>query len=337
MTEAPAVSPNAFKTLGVANVEVGTPEDPVDSTTPLELRKKIIEEIAKKRIFESVNPADTGVSALELQPTIMAFHKGSQAARYFGGNLAGESAKAHMDVQCKFINKETGQLLAEGVFTGEIAHGLFGGSADQSQLCSYVAQHVANFLSDWQRGGVQQGKVNAKDAKPFVVRLETNVTVTASAPLARLAPKRVRLAAFGDNRSSVGLGARKGGIAGKMNDILSAQPPAEAIREALKQLCTQCGHTVIEEPGDLEISGTVRKCLVETPMSLTYWRVNAIIEIELRVTNRDGAAVHSAVYISQASQKTMIWVTENMVQQTCNEALAKLLLQVAEDPNWTKP
>ena len=336
LNRAPTESTKAFKNIGVAKVEVGTLEDQVDSTTPLELEKKLIEEIGKKRIFESVTLDRANVSALEIQPKIVEFHKGSQAARYFGGAMAGESAKARMDVQCKFINKETGQLIAQGVFTGEIAGGLFGGSANQSSLATYVAQHVANFLSEWQKGKTQKGKLSAGDHEPFIVRLETNVVVAASAPLARLAPKRVRLAEFGDQCSPAGLGARKAGFGGKMNDIVSAQPPAEAIREALKHLCAQCGHTVIEEPADLEISGAIKKCSVETPMSLTYWRVNATMEIELCVTNHEGAAVHSAVYSSQASRKTMVWVTETMVQQTCNEALANLLLQVAADPNWTK-
>ncbi len=144
---APTESTKAFKNIGVAKVEVGTPGDPVDSTTPLELRNKLIEEIGKKQIYESVKLEGAGVSVLEIQPKIIAFHKGSQAARYFGGAMAGESAKAHLDVECKFISKESGQTIAQGIFTGEITGGLFGGSADQSTLSSYVARHVADFLS----------------------------------------------------------------------------------------------------------------------------------------------------------------------------------------------
>jgi hypothetical protein len=147
VSEPPTESTRAFKNVEVAIVEVGTLEAQVDQSTLEELRSKIVEEIRKKKIYENVGLEALGASVLEIQPKIIAFHKGSATERYFLGTLAAESAKARMDVECKFINKETGQTIAQGVFTGEIAGGTFGGSADPHTLCRYVAQHVADFLS----------------------------------------------------------------------------------------------------------------------------------------------------------------------------------------------
>ena len=99
------------------------------------------------RLYESVTLEGVGASVLEIQPAIVNFRKGSQAARYFLGNLADNSFKARMDVECKFINKETGQTIAQGLFVGEIEGGLFGGSPNQITLSLFLAQHVANFLA----------------------------------------------------------------------------------------------------------------------------------------------------------------------------------------------
>ncbi len=142
----PTESTRSFKNVGVAKVEVGTLAEPVNESTAAELRGKLVERIGKKRIYQSVELEAAGDSILEIQPRIIAFQQGSRTARYMLGNLAGKSAKARMDVQCRFINKDTGQTIADGTFIGEIATGFFGGSADQSLLSSYVAQHVADFL-----------------------------------------------------------------------------------------------------------------------------------------------------------------------------------------------
>ena len=147
LTVPPTENTKAFKQVEVTEVKVGDTQDRVDSATAGELRKKLIEEIQKKRLYESVTLEGVGASGLEIQPTIVNFRKGSQAARYFLGNLADNSFKARMDVECKFINKETGQTIAQGLFVGEIEGGLFGGSPNQITLSLFLAQHVANFLA----------------------------------------------------------------------------------------------------------------------------------------------------------------------------------------------
>ncbi len=240
------------------------------------------------------------------------------------------AALGHETTQVRVFDLSRGELVSTVAHHSLVGCAAFG---PNGRLIATAGRGVE--VWDWQKAKLQKGKEYPNDQEPFVVRLETNVEVAASVPLARLAPKRVRLAAFGDQRSQAGLGARRAGFGGKLNDIVSAQPAAEAIREGLRHLCAQCGHTVVAEPADLEISGTLRKCSVETPVSLTYWRVNATIELELRVTNDKGTALYSAAYTGQSSRKTMVWVTEDMVQKTCNEALANLLGQVATDPKWT--
>jgi hypothetical protein len=140
----PTKATRSFTNIEVAKVEVGITKDELEPETQAELRTQIIEEIQKKEIFQKVAAEfDLQDGTLQIQPKIIEFSKGNQALRYFISFGAG---KAHMDVECKFINKETGDVIAKGKFIGELSGGFFGGSAGQDKIGSYVARHIADFL-----------------------------------------------------------------------------------------------------------------------------------------------------------------------------------------------
>jgi hypothetical protein len=142
----PTENTRSFKNIEVAKVEVGITESELDPETPLELRRAIIEEIQKTEVFSQVTfELDSSESTIQIQPRIVEFDKGSQAARYLIGFGAG---KAHLDVECTFINKEMQTVIAEGTFKTEVGGGWFGGSADPKSMSEDVAKEIAKFLEE---------------------------------------------------------------------------------------------------------------------------------------------------------------------------------------------
>lgn len=144
LKNSPTTNPKSFKNIEVTKVEVGITESELEPETPIDLRTVIIQEIQKKKLFEQV-ASEFGVdeATLQIQPKIVQFDKGSQAARYFLGFGAG---KAHLDVDCKFVNKTTQETIAEGTFVAELKGGFFGGSANQKSMSQNVAKQVVKFL-----------------------------------------------------------------------------------------------------------------------------------------------------------------------------------------------
>jgi len=113
-----------------------------------QLYGKIMDERAAhpgESIFrEIVRATDETESVLVLEGTVIAFDKGSQAARYFIGFGAG---KAVCTIRAKFINKATGAEVLETDFDGELSMGFFGGSADEA--VDAVAKSFIEYFDDY--------------------------------------------------------------------------------------------------------------------------------------------------------------------------------------------
>jgi len=140
----PTTDVKSFKNVEVASVSTGVTKDEVNPGMPAELRSAIIEAIQNKLIYAQVVPeSDLTESVLQIQAKIIEFDKGSQAARYFVGFGAGA---ASFKVECKFLNKETQAVIAEGTFKTGISGGVFGGASNQEKMAKDVAKQVAKFL-----------------------------------------------------------------------------------------------------------------------------------------------------------------------------------------------
>jgi hypothetical protein len=149
MNNPPTTDVHRFASIEVAPVTTDdiTKYD-VSPITPAILRTAIIAEIQKVGIYRNVGlEFDYSEAVLQVQPKIVQFVKGDRAERYFVGFGAG---KAHLDVVCRFVNKETQSLIAEGIFTAEVEGGMFGGDADQQTMAENVAGQVAKFLKKGQ-------------------------------------------------------------------------------------------------------------------------------------------------------------------------------------------
>lgn len=113
-----------------------------------QLYNRILEDRAEhpgESIFsEVVRGTDRTESVLLLQGNVIAFDKGSQAARYFIGFGAG---KAVCTIRATFINKETGAEVLKTDFDGELSMGFFGGSADEAT--NAVAKSFIEYFDDY--------------------------------------------------------------------------------------------------------------------------------------------------------------------------------------------
>jgi len=141
----PSDKTESFQAVEVGKIDVGATNDEVQPEIPIELRSLIVEEIHKKNIYQQVlEENDFNDSVIKVDAKIIQFNKGSQFTRWAVGILG--AGKAVLDVECKFINKETNDVFAQGIFTAEVKNGIFGGTANQKNMSKDVAKAIARFL-----------------------------------------------------------------------------------------------------------------------------------------------------------------------------------------------
>lgn len=185
---------------------------------------------------------------------------------------------------------------------------------------------------DWANGG--RNLVAPTAFAPVVVCLQTNFQANRNLPPARTSARPVLVGAFTDARPQEILGERTAAFKVKMNDVLPARPVAESVRDAVATLFAGSAKLADGSPAALTIAGTVRKFSVQTPASLLDWKIEAEVELELRINDAAGNVVHSATYRGQAHHTTAVWPSESLIEKTCNEALQQLLGNIHADPFW---
>jgi len=181
--------------------------------------------------------------------------------------------------------------------------------------------------------------INTKEPTPYapvVVHLQANFTANPAAPVARLPAASVRVGAFVDARPQTSLGERTAAFKMKMSDVLPARPVAEAMREAVVGVFAGAAEPAGDGPRRWEITGTVRKFSVRTPATLMSWKIEVEVELELRVTNAQGRAVHSAVYQGQAHRTIYLWPGESLIEKACGDALRQVLQNIQSAPAWSQ-
>ena len=83
---------------------------------------------------------------LQMVGTVISYEEGSRAKRYFIGFGSG---KAYCTIQVVFKDKATGEEVSRTNFDGELAMGLFGGSADEAvdavveSFIDYMRQYMS--------------------------------------------------------------------------------------------------------------------------------------------------------------------------------------------------
>ena len=148
MINQPTENTYSFKVVEVNKVEVGVTTDEVSPETLIDLRSFIIEEIKKKKIYQQVveeYDLTNGAEVIQIDTKITDFKKGSRFLRSLLGIFG--AGIATLDAQCRFINKDTNKVFADGTFIAELTVGFFGGAANPTEMSKQVARAVAKFLN----------------------------------------------------------------------------------------------------------------------------------------------------------------------------------------------
>lgn len=110
-----------------------------------DINDAIIKELQETKKFKQVlregeTPTDASAPTLKITGTIVKFKAGNRTKRYLVGFGAGKS-KVIANVQ--YIDRETGNVLAEHTADGDVVMGIFGGNSGGAK--SELAEAVAKF------------------------------------------------------------------------------------------------------------------------------------------------------------------------------------------------
>ncbi len=140
----PNSPPERFENIEVAPVTTGITSHSLDISAPAMLRSAVVDALAKTGRYSSVEPEiEAAPGVLRVNCEISEYETGSQAMRWLVGRFAGG---AYLDATCSFEDAETNRLYAQGVFTGEVKSGWFGGSAGIEGMADDAAAALARFL-----------------------------------------------------------------------------------------------------------------------------------------------------------------------------------------------
>lgn len=94
-----------------------------------------------------VTSTDQVDDVLVMQGTVISYEEGSRAKRYF---ISMGSGKAYCTIAVKFIDKASGEELAQTTFDGELMGGIFGGSANEAVDGTVQAflDYMAEYMTD---------------------------------------------------------------------------------------------------------------------------------------------------------------------------------------------
>ncbi|MEN8376940.1 MAG: DUF4410 domain-containing protein [Gemmatimonadota bacterium] len=108
------------------------------------IRRGIIDELTGSGDFALVvSELDPAPGAVLISCSIVEFDEGSRFTRWFVGLGAG---KAQLKMACGFTDLTDAQPYAEGLFSGELKGGFFGGEADAGTMGREVGEAIRRFL-----------------------------------------------------------------------------------------------------------------------------------------------------------------------------------------------
>ena len=112
---------------------------------------------------EVVRETDETSGVLVLEGTVISYERGSRAARYFIGFGAG---KAYCTIQATFTDKKTGEQILKSNFDGELAMGIFGGSASQTVqgVVESFIDYFANYFETEVSSGTEKRYVGSESS-----------------------------------------------------------------------------------------------------------------------------------------------------------------------------
>lgn len=137
-----------FAALEVPAFQSNVPNVPEEVTQGL--AKKVIEMLKEEGLFPqvaiTVASGPSAAKVLVFNGTVIQYEPGSRVTRWFWGGI-GSAGEASLTVKAVLIDRETGQVIAEGHMQGTIASGWFGGSTTETH--NKVAEEIVKFIKNY--------------------------------------------------------------------------------------------------------------------------------------------------------------------------------------------
>lgn len=156
-------------------------------------------------------------------------------------------------------------------------------------------------------------------------------------PLSSLKPMNVDMGEFVDKRSeTVRIGYKRNGFGAKTADIVTKQPVAQIVRDALIAEFEKNGHAVSNSNKDIAITGEVTTFWFDMQINFATVEFMGTVGVNLSVVNsKTNEALLSQPYQGHYNEKSLGGL-EGTWERVMNTALERMVNQVSTDPKFIK-
>jgi len=117
-----------------------------------------------------------------------------------------------------------------------------------------------------------------------------------------------------------------------MGNILPNRKVSDYLSEILSGALKAAGHEFNSSQNDVVIDGEVLKFWIETPATILYWDVTAVIEIKLslRILKENDLRV-SRTYMARKTERTYTWPSAGLIEKAVDASVTDLATQIRTD------
>jgi len=117
--------------------------------------------------------------------------------------------------------------------------------------------------------------------------------------------------------------------------FMPSLPVSDAVNQSLKTVWQDCGHKLVEWDAEVNLASRVLRWQLDTAHSLAKgWDLTAMIEIELKLSDKEGTVLHSARYTGKDHQIKKWEPSESFISKMQARALEACLAEMKNDPKW---
>ena len=136
-----------------------------------------------------------------------------------------------------------------------------------------------------------------------------------------------------DKRSDkLRIGERTAAFGVSMGNILPNRKISDYLSEALSDALKAAGHEFNSSQNDVVIDGEILKFWIETPATILYWDITAVIEIKisLRILKENDLRV-SRTYMARKTERTYLWPSAGLIEKAVDASVMDLTKQIRAD------
>jgi hypothetical protein len=158
----------------------------------------------------------------------------------------------------------------------------------------------------------------------------------------QLAPARpplyITINNLSDKRSDkLRIGERTAAFGVTMGNIFSNRKVTEYLSDALSDALRVAGHKIDSSENDVTIDGEILKFWIETPATVLYWDVTALITINLNFRALSGKVPRvSRTYTARKTERTYLWPSAGLIEKAVDASVTDIMSQIRSDEVWVR-